>query len=83
MKLEKIKEGEDKGKCRVKILGFDYYNPVNGAVESGSSDKVAMWMLDTDYDGYSLFPARSSSPGRIQGLGQTSQDTQMISMRTG
>ena len=35
VKLEKIKEGNDKGKCQVKILGFDYYNPVNGAVESG------------------------------------------------
>ena len=62
VKLEKIKEGEDKGKCRVKILGFDYYNPVNGAVESGSSDKVAMWMLDTDYDGYSLFPRQVFFP---------------------
>lgn len=62
VKLERIKEGEDKGKCRVKILGFDYYNPVNGAVESGSSDKVAMWMLDTDYDGYSLFPRQVFFP---------------------
>ena len=62
VKLERIKEGEDKGKCRVKILGFDYYNPANGAVESGSSDKVAMWMLDTDYDGYSLFPRQVFFP---------------------
>ena len=25
--LEKIKEGENKGKYRVEVLGFDYYNP--------------------------------------------------------
>jgi adenine-specific DNA-methyltransferase len=62
VKLEKIKEGNDKGKCRIKILGFDYYNPVNGAVESGGSDKVVMWMLDTDYDGCSLFPRQVFFP---------------------
>jgi len=62
VKLEKIKEGDDKGKCRVKILGFDYYNPVNGAVESGGADKVMMWMLDTDYDGQSLFPRQVFFP---------------------
>jgi len=28
-------EGEDKGRYRIKVLGFDYYNPVNGTVESG------------------------------------------------
>lgn len=27
-----------------------------GDIESGDSDKIAMWMLDTDYDGRSLFP---------------------------
>jgi adenine-specific DNA-methyltransferase len=62
VKLEKIKEGDDKGKCQVKILGFDYYNPVNGAVESGGADKVVMWMLDTDYDGCSLFPRQVFFP---------------------
>ena len=62
VKLEKIKEGDDKGKYRVKILGFDYYDPINGAVESGGADKVVMWMLDTDYDGQSLFPRQVFFP---------------------
>ncbi|MEI2761978.1 hypothetical protein [Methanothrix soehngenii] len=76
MLLEKIKEGEDKGKYRVKMLGFDYYNPVNGTVESGGSDKMAMWMLDTDYDGCSLFPRQVFFPmaGSKEGWAKLAED---------
>ena len=56
VEVERIKEGEDQGKFRVSIQGFDYYNTKTGNVESGGSDKIAMWMLDPDYDGRSLFP---------------------------
>ncbi len=41
---------------RVSVHGFDYFNMETGEIEYGNSDKVAMWMLDTDYDGCSLFP---------------------------
>ena len=41
---------------RVSVHGFDYFNLETGDIESGDSDKIAMWMLDTDYDGRSLFP---------------------------
>jgi len=40
----------------VSIHGFDYFNMETGDIESGDSDRIAMWMLDTDYDGRSLFP---------------------------
>ena len=40
----------------VSIHGFDYFNMETGDIESGDADKIAMWMLDTDYDGRSLFP---------------------------
>ncbi|MCA8935542.1 MAG: site-specific DNA-methyltransferase [Planctomycetes bacterium] len=40
----------------VEVAGFDYYNPKNGKVESGGPDKIAMWMIDTDYNGRSLLP---------------------------
>lgn len=40
---------------RVEVLGFDYYNTKTGNIESGGTDKIALWMLDTDYDGRSLF----------------------------
>jgi len=43
-------------KIKVEVLGFDYYNPKTGNVESGSKNNIAMWMLDTDYNERSLFP---------------------------
>ena len=56
VELEKVSKGEDKGKCRVTVNGFDYYNTKTGEIDSGGTDKIAMWLLDTDYDGRSLFP---------------------------
>ena len=46
----------------VEVLGFDYYNTKTGNIESGGKDKIAMWMLDTDYDGRSLFPRQVFFP---------------------
>ena len=36
--------------------------PRTGAIESGDTTKIAMWMLDTDYDGRSLFPRQVFFP---------------------
>ncbi len=44
------------------MLGFDYYNTKTGGVESGGADKIAMWLLDPDYDGRSLFPRQVFFP---------------------
>jgi adenine-specific DNA-methyltransferase len=60
--LRKIAKGDDAGKWQVEMLGFDYFNTKTGTLESGSADKVAMWMLDTDYDGRSLFPRQVFFP---------------------
>ena len=38
------------------VHGFDYYNPATGTVDSGGTEKIALWLLDTDYDGRSLYP---------------------------
>ena len=54
--LEQIAEGSDEGKFRVRVRGFDYYNTKTGNVESGGDERIALWMLDPDYDGRSLFP---------------------------
>ncbi|MBW2615297.1 MAG: site-specific DNA-methyltransferase, partial [Deltaproteobacteria bacterium] len=54
VRLEMVKDGDDKGKYRVEVHGFDYYNTKTGVIESGGTDKIALWMLDTDYDGRSL-----------------------------
>ena len=60
--LERISDGEDKGKFRVSVQGFDYYNTKTGNVESGNADRIAVWMLDPDYDGRSLFPRQVFFP---------------------
>ncbi|HEO1387580.1 TPA: site-specific DNA-methyltransferase, partial [Legionella pneumophila] len=50
------------GLWQVEVHGFDYYNTKTGNLESGGCDKIAMWMLDLDYDGRSLFPAQVFFP---------------------
>ncbi len=62
VEIEKIKKGDDKGKYRVSVRGFDYYNTRTGTIESGGSEKIAMWMLDPDYDGRSVFPRQVFFP---------------------
>jgi adenine-specific DNA-methyltransferase len=60
--IKKIKDGDDKGKYRVEVMGFDYYNTKTGSIESGGNEKIAIWMLDTDYDGRSLLPRQVFFP---------------------
>jgi adenine-specific DNA-methyltransferase len=57
------------GNIQVEVLGFDYYNPKTGNVESGGKKNIAMWMLDTDYDGRSLFPKQVFFPMAGNGEG--------------
>jgi adenine-specific DNA-methyltransferase len=54
-------EAENK-KWQVQVNGFDYYNTKSGTVESGGQGKIAMWMLDTDYDGRSVLPRQVFFP---------------------
>lgn len=44
------------------VNGFDYYNTKTGEIESGDSSKIAMWELDTDYDGRSIYPRQVFFP---------------------
>ena len=62
VELERITEGEDAGKYRVVVEGFDYYNTKTGGLESGGPERIAIWMLDPDYDGRSLFPRQVFFP---------------------
>src|SRR5690606_13782342 len=48
--------------------GYDYYNPRTGSVDSGSKRNIAMWLLDPDYDGRSLFPRQVFLP--MSGVGE-------------
>ncbi len=62
VQVERLAEGADKGKYRVSVHGFDYYNTRTGGIESGGADKIAVWLLDTDYDGRSLLPQQVFFP---------------------
>jgi adenine-specific DNA-methyltransferase len=62
VQIKEIKSGDDKGKYTVEVNGFDYYNPKTGTVDSGGKGDIAMWMLDHDYDGRSLFPSQVFFP---------------------
>jgi len=62
VQAKKIDKGDDAGRYRVTVGGFDYYNTKTGQIESGSAEKIAMWMLDTNYDGRSLFPRQVFFP---------------------
>ena len=62
VQVETITDGEQVGRIRVSVQGFDYYNTKTGTVESGNINKIAMWMLDTDYDGRSLYPRQVFFP---------------------
>lgn len=53
------KKGE---KYKVAVKGFDYYDTGSGEIVSGGKDKIVMWMLDTDYDGRSLYPQQIFFP---------------------
>ena len=39
----------------VEVRGFDYFDTEKGEIVSGGKSDIAMWLLDTDYDGRSLF----------------------------
>jgi adenine-specific DNA-methyltransferase len=60
--LRQIKSGEQKGKWQLEVNGFDYYNTRTGTIDSGDTSKIAMWLLDTDYDGRSLYPRQVFFP---------------------
>ncbi len=62
VELRQITRGEHKSKHEVEVRGFDYYNTKTGAIESGGTDKIAVWLLDPDYDGRSLYPRQVFFP---------------------
>ena len=50
------------GKYIVTVNGFDYYNTKTDEIESGGASKIAMWVLDTDYDNRSVYPQQVFFP---------------------
>ncbi|ABK77285.1 adenine specific DNA methylase [Cenarchaeum symbiosum A] len=57
-----IKIDEGNGMYTVSVLGFDFYDIANDKIVSGDISHVVMWMLDTDYDGRSVYPQQVFFP---------------------
>jgi adenine-specific DNA-methyltransferase len=49
-----IQKGKD-GKITVEIKGLDVYDPTTGAIRSSSTDDIACWFIDTNYNQESFF----------------------------
>ncbi len=62
VQIKKIKTEKKEEKYQVEVKGFDYYDTKTGNVISGSDRNIAVWMLDPDYDGRSLFPRQVFFP---------------------
>lgn len=49
-----IKKGKD-GQITVEIKGVDVYDPTTGQIRSSSTDDIACWFIDSEYNGESFF----------------------------
>jgi adenine-specific DNA-methyltransferase len=58
--VEVVKNKDDTYK--VIVRGFDYYNPITGEIDFGDTRRIAMWMLDSDYDEQSILPEQIFFP---------------------
>ena len=43
------------GHLSVEVRGVDVYDPTTGQIRSSSTDDIACWFIDTDYNGESFF----------------------------
>lgn len=60
--VEMIPNKRSKFTYKVKVNGFDYYDVKKGEVDSGGTGRIAMWMLDTYYDGMCIEPKQVFFP---------------------
>ena len=58
--IDHIADGQEHGKFRASVRGFDHYHTKTGNVESGGANRIALWMLDRDDDGRGLAPHNRS-----------------------
>jgi adenine-specific DNA-methyltransferase len=51
VEIKKLKDG----KLTIEIKGVDVYDPTTGQIRNSSTDDIACWFIDTDYNGESFF----------------------------
>ena len=61
----KLVPGGD-GKLVVEIKGLDIYDPTTGEIRSNTTDDIACWFIDTNYDGESFFVRHAYFTGADQ-----------------
>ena len=54
----------------VEVRGVDVYDPTTGEVRSGSTDDIACWFVDTNYNGESFFVRHAYFTGGNDPYGQ-------------
>ena len=79
VRLDKLNASEETPNFQISIHGFDYYNTRTGAIESGDANRIAMWMLDPDYDGRSLFPRQVFFPMKHSNIGWSTLERTLLS----
>lgn len=50
----------------VSLRGLDIYDPTTGEIRSSSTDDIASWFIDTDYNGESFFVRHAYFTGKDQ-----------------
>ena len=58
------------GKLVVEVKGVDVYDPTTGQIRSSSTDDIACWFIDTDYNGESFFVRHAYFTRRRRALRQ-------------
>ena len=53
---------KDKNKIKVKVSGYDTYDPKTRQIQRGTSKEIICWMIDTEYDGKSFFARKIHFP---------------------
>src|SRR5262249_35569954 len=52
------------GKVVVEIKGLDVYDPTTGQIRNSSTDDIACWFVDTNYNGESFFVRHAYFTGK-------------------
>ena len=57
---------EQNGKLKVTLKGLDIYDPTTGEIRSNSTNDIACWFIDTNYNGESFFVRHAYFTGADQ-----------------
>lgn len=57
---------QNDGKITVSIKGVDIYDPTTGEIRSSSTDEIACWFIDSNYNGESFFVRHAYFTGANQ-----------------